>query len=158
MLQNSFKISNNQTINSLFSKYFKPYPENRTDLKRSENTSLSQKDYAFFIYQQKDYKEATINFKYALIDHPNDASIRFYLGVSFLAMANLKEAETQFNIILRSENDQYHEASQWYIALIFLKKNNLKEAKVLFEKLESQGSEFSKRAIELSKEMEKLTH
>ena len=114
----------------LFDKFFEPLaiPKNLDEL------GASQTDIAFRIYHQKDYKEAIVNFKYALIDNPNNNKLNLYLGTSFLKMKDMRQAKRLFANIMDHGKEEYKEIANWYLALTLLKDDKA-SAKILLIQL-----------------------
>ena len=120
--------------------YFKPYPVSET-LKKLSNSSPGQKAYAFRVYQQQDFKEAIVNFKYALIESPNDADIQFYLGICFLAINDYRSAKKQFEKL--REHTDYNSAASWYLGLCNYLNNHKESAFSIFLELSQGHSEYA---------------
>ena len=114
----------------LFNRFFEPLaiPKSLDEL------GTSQTDFAFRIYHQKDYKEAIVNFKYALIDNPNNIELRLYLGISFLKMGDLRQAKKLFANIMDHGKEEYKEIANWYLALTLLDDDKA-SAKILLSQL-----------------------
>jgi len=108
------KVENKDQI--LFNRFFEPLaiPKNLVEL------GNSQTDVAFRIYHQKDYKEAIVNFKYAIIDNQNNNELKLYLGISFLKMGNIRQAEKLFAKIMEHGNKEHKDIAKWYLALTLL--------------------------------------
>ena len=123
----------------LFDKFFEPLaiPKNLDEL------GASQTDIAFRIYYQKDYKEAIVNFKYALLDNPNSNKLKLYLGISFLKMKDIRQAKRLFANIMDHGKEEYKEIANWYLALALLKDDKA-SAKILLSQLFSSKSYGSK--------------
>lgn len=119
----------------LFDKFFKPL----AIPKSLEEMGASQTDFAFRIYHQKDYKEAIVNFKYALIDNPNNDKLKLYLGISFLKMKDMRQAKRLFANIMDHGKEEYKEIANWYLALTLLKDDKA-SAKILLSQLFSSKS------------------
>ena len=123
----------------LFDKFFEPLasPKNLDEL------GASQTDIAFRIYHQKDYKEAIVNFKYALIDNPNNNKLKLYLGISFLKMRDIRQAKRLFANIMDHGKEENIEIANWYLALTLLNEDKA-SAKILLSSLfdsKSYGSQ-----------------
>lgn len=131
----------------LFSNYFRHYPA------ESDLSGYSQKDFAIKVYNQKDYKEAIVNFKYALVDLADDPEIRFYLGVSFLATSDAKEAIKQFEQVLNKDQSNFKDPARWYKALSYLKLNQIESSIEELNKI-NPGSEFYQESLNLLEELE----
>ena len=127
----------------LFDKFFEPLaiPKNLYEL------GASQTDIAFRIYHQKDYKEAIVNFKYALLDNPNNNKLKLYLGISFLKMKDIRQAKRLFANIIDHGKEEYKEIASWYLALALLNEDKA-SAKILLSQLFSSKS-YGSQAKEL---------
>lgn len=127
----------------LFNRFFEPLaiPKSLDEL------GTSQTDFAFRIYYQKDYKEAIVNFKYALIDNPNNIEIKLYLGISFLKMGDLRQAKKLFANIMEHGNEEYKEIAKWYLALTLLNDDKASAKNLLSQLLGSNS--YGSRAKEL---------
>ncbi len=138
----------------LYEQYFNAYPNFEVTVNRSEKTNLSERDYAFFLYDQKDYAEAVVNFKYAIVKNPGDAASKFFLGVSLMITKDHFQAKRQFNAVIEDGNSNYVEAAKWYLALTHLADNKSLQATELFEELASDGYEFKQQSAEILKKID----
>ena len=127
----------------LFDKFFEPL----AIPKSFDELGFSQTDVAYGIYHQKDYKEAIVNFKYALIDNQNNNELNLYLGICFLKTGNVRQAEKLFAKIIEQGNQEHQEIAKWYLALTFLNDNKASSKNLLSQLLTSKN--YGSKAKEL---------
>jgi len=123
----------------LFDRFFEPL----AIPKSLDEMGASQTDIAFRIYHQKNYKEAIVNFKYALIDNPNNNMLKLYLGISFLKIKDIGQAKRLFANIMDHGKEEYKEIANWYLALTLLNEDRA-TTKILLSQLfgsKSYGSQ-----------------
>ncbi len=128
---------------TLFNRFFEPL----AIPKSFDQLGFSQTDVAYGIYHQKDYKEAIVNFKYALIDNPNNNELKLYLGISFLKTGNVRQAEKLLAKIIEQGNEEKQEIAKWYLALLFLKDNKVSSKNLLSQLFASKN--YGSKAKEL---------
>ena len=119
------KIENKEQL--LFNRFFEPL----TISKSLDELGTSQTDIAFRIYSQKDYKEAIVNFKYALLDNQNNIEVKLYLGICFLKMGDLRQAKKLFANIMEHGNEEQKEIAKWYLVLTLLNDDKASVKKLL---------------------------
>lgn len=104
----------------------------KTALKRMLEIGISS-------YNLKDYDQAITQFNNFLevdADNKNNAEVRFYLGVSYLAKDQLKAAKELFNQLIKKDNNHSFRAeAEWYLALTLLKSRELDEAKKMLKSI-----------------------
>lgn len=133
------------SYDSLFTEYFKPYP-NAVPLLRGEESGGTLES-AMAEYESANYGEAlTILKTIATRESKNDTAY-FYAGISSLCL-NDPQAAVSF---LQSVPDRggFAEQKAWYLGLAYLKQNDVDTAKYYFDRLSSKEGRFSQRSIEL---------
>ena len=90
-------------------------------------------------YNLKNYDQAIAEFKNFLevdADNKNNAEVKFYLGVSYLAKDQLEAAKELFNQLIKKDNNHSFRAeAEWYLALTLLKSRELEEAKKMLKNI-----------------------
>jgi tetratricopeptide (TPR) repeat protein len=88
-------------------------------------------------YNLKNYDQAIADFNNFLevdADNKNNAEVKFYLGVSYLAKNQLQAAKELFTQLIKKDNKHSFRAeAEWYLALTLLKSRELDEAKKLLK-------------------------
>jgi tetratricopeptide (TPR) repeat protein len=135
---NSVNQKNQNDLQHVASDYLHAYP---LPAGWNKNPNLSDKYAAFQLYNQRDYKEAIVNFKYTLVNNPEDNEVNFYLGICMLLTNEPRNAIREFNLILNeSENDSLINEAKWYKALALIKLDRIPQAKRLLGELSSEDS------------------
>lgn len=90
-------------------------------------------------YNLKNYDQAIVEFKNLLevdADNKNNAEVKFYLGVAYLAKDQLEAAKELFNQLIKKDNNHSFRAeAEWYLALTLLKSRELEEAKKILKNI-----------------------
>tara|TARA_R110002012_G_scaffold259550_3_gene441140 strand:+ start:29056 stop:29793 length:738 start_codon:yes stop_codon:yes gene_type:complete len=129
---------------ALYAEYFEVYPNVEAPIYRDSSTkdSLTSKDLAFRRYADEDYGMAIEIFE--SIQQPDEGTL-FYLGMSYLAKGNAKQAAAVWEP-LSNEAEDYKTQIQWYLALAWLKLDEEEKAKVIFEELAKSGTAYEERS------------
>lgn len=104
-------------------------------------------------YDKKEYPQAIAIFEEHLQKSPeayDPKSIKFYLGVSYLAMDDITKAKTYFEELVALDKFSRKEDTQWYLALTYIKDKNAAAAKPLLSSL-SQNGKYKEKAENLLK-------
>lgn len=138
ILKKSPEENTTRDYRSLGRQYLKAYP---LPSNWNATPSMSNIYAAYMSYSQKDYSEALVNFKYAIVDNPNDKLPGFYLGICLLITNKPRESIREFNeIIADSENDSLVNAAKWYKSLALLNLERIDQVKRILSELESDES------------------
>lgn len=90
-------------------------------------------------YNLKNYDQAISEFNSFLevdADNKNNAEVKFYLGVSYLAKDQLQAAKDLFSQLIKKDNNHSFRAeAEWYLALTLLKSKELDEAKKMLKSI-----------------------
>lgn len=130
LLGNRNSVSYKVSLEDIESKYLKPWPlPDHWD----ETPGFRTRDVAFHSYSQHDYSEARVNFKYAIVDNPDDNTVRFYLGVCELLTGEALGSIREFNLLLRDEKNEYVEPSKFYKSIALLKLDRNSQARRLLK-------------------------
>lgn len=117
--------SNNQ---QLYERYFRPDPGLPTVMGNSDNYDFYD---AMVNYKQNDYATAIEKWKKLLITKPENDTLNYFIGVSYLAKNNTKSAVPYLEKVTSTasifKNDAYY-----YLGLSYLKEDNIEAAKKNF--------------------------
>lgn len=140
-----------KTDQELFTTYFVPYED--VISVRDGSNGKSSLTTAMTFYNDGNYQEAVANLKAVLSDDPDNSEARFYLGASWLALMNGKEAIPVLQDVISQKNN-YHDQAEWYLALAYLINQDDKDAMHLLERISNERSHtFHDKAKELKMEL-----
>ena len=73
------------------------------------------------LYDQKKYEEAIVQLKLAATEDSDNASLKCYLGIAYLAAGHVQEAKTIFDAIVKNDHSLFKEVAEWNLAMTYLK-------------------------------------
>lgn len=139
-------------LDELFTAYYRPYYNVVDDYKRGNNNINSQGTEGFRFYEQKEYSKAITAFEQKLSKDPNNISVLFYSGLSYLA-TNQTDLSIKHLTPVASSTHQLAEAAEWYLALAYLKNENIPECKDILKRIADQKGAYKERATSLLQEI-----
>jgi len=101
----------------LFQEYFQPY-ENVISERSGKNDNQQQ---GMELYDQKKYEEAIVQLKLAATEDSDNASLKCYLGIAYLATGHAQEAKSTFDEIVKKDHSLFKEVAEWNLAMTYLK-------------------------------------
>jgi tetratricopeptide (TPR) repeat protein len=101
----------------LFQEYFQPY-ENVISERSGKNDNQQK---GMELYDQKKYEEAIVLLKLAIMEDSDNASLKSYLGIAYLAAGHAQEAKTTFDAIVKNDRSLFKEVAEWNLAMTYLK-------------------------------------
>ena len=126
----------------LFAQYFKPDPGLLTPMSTTS-------DYEFYRgmvdYKQGKYELAIERWNPLLMQKPENDTLNFYLGVSYLAQEKNEEAIEYLSKAVNNPNSIFINESWYYLGLIYLDKGNTDDA---IHSLRKSGLENSKLILQ----------
>jgi hypothetical protein len=129
----------------LFDIYYKPF-DAFSPFTRSTNSNETE-SYASAIesYRTGNYQKASIDFTELMQKNQFEASSRFFLGLSQLAINNYDQA---INLLAATANSsgEYTKEARWYLGLAYLKTANKQKATECFMYLASTGGYYRERS------------
>lgn len=129
---------------AIFAEYFEVYPNVVKPQKRSETNQLSLEERAFRSYESLDFELAIELFEKSLVlNQPTE--LKFYLGVSYLAMNDAKQSAEIFKEIVEERN-VFENQALWYLGLCKLLLEEEDEAKNIFTDISKSNSSYKSRA------------
>ncbi|MEQ9374253.1 MAG: hypothetical protein RIG68_03705 [Imperialibacter sp.] len=134
---------------SLFSEYYKPYPNYELTSVRGEQ-NINGREKAYQAYDEGEYEAAITAFGTL---NSLSAPDYFFRGICLIEMNKEALALTDMEQVLRMKDEDYSEAATWYTALIYVKMNDSKSAIPLLESLESGSSEIAANSKKLRSEL-----
>lgn len=133
-----FMFMNQGSANEkLFAKHFKADPGLPTVMSTSNQFEFYD---AMVSYKQENYAEAIEKWEAILPIKPENDTLNFYLGVSYLAEGNIKKASQFFDETLKNSESIFTENAYYFSALAEIKNGNIENAKTLLKKSGSQKS------------------
>ncbi|NOX86531.1 MAG: tetratricopeptide repeat protein [Chlorobi bacterium] len=129
----------------LFSQYFKPDPGLITPMSTTS-------DYEFYRgmvdYKQGKYKPAINRWNRLIEKKPDNDTLNFYLGVSYLAGGNSKKATDFLSKAVKYPNSILINEAWYYLGLAYLKEGNSREAIRSFRKSDLEESKLILKEME----------
>lgn len=131
-------FNSTSATDQLFVEHFTPDPGLPTVMSTSNQFEFYD---AMVNYKQETYTTAIKKWEQILPNKPENDTLNFYLGVSYLAEGNSQKATSFFNKTLQSPESIFHEDATYYTALAFIKSGNIKKAKELLQASTSSKSQ-----------------
>lgn len=98
-------------------------------------------------YNRGDYKNAQTYYAEAVKENPSNVDAIFYGGVSSYINGDMRNAEQNFDILLKKK--AYKDGANWYKANILIKKGETGKAKEILRELTNTNGYYKERAIKL---------
>lgn len=125
----------------IFLKYYQPLSDNYS--RGSVNDAYG---IAVQTFNSKNYNLAFEQFEeIATVDIEN-YSAKLYLGICGIELGRFSKAETQFKLIIESQDPFFIQDAEWYLALLYLKMEDVEKATNIFEEINKKDGMFSKNA------------
>ena len=139
----------------LFAQHFQTY--NLNESLRGRENDKGNFDEAIQKYRSASYEEATAIFQKIAASDSTNITVAFWLAQSSLNQSprNFNLAKIQFQKVINDGNSIYVPASKWHLALIALAQEDLATTKSLLRELESGGGNWSRKAKELSAQLDR---
>ncbi|MEL7146697.1 MAG: tetratricopeptide repeat protein [Bacteroidota bacterium] len=105
-------------------------------------------------YDAGDYASAIASLRAIEIQ---DEMIALYLGISYLATGDTRQARNVLETKVKPSNKVLHDAATWYVALSYLKEKDYEKAQASLDRLiDSKSSDYTKDALKLKQKIDKL--
>ena len=138
------------THEDLYAAYFEPEP-NLFHPEQRGGEELALIDRAFQAYDYENHEQAIRLFE-DLLKERYDASVQFYLGVSYLADENPDKALKALNDFLKNSQDMQNEA-KWFMALAHLKSGEIDKTREQLEVITKTKNSKTSQAVALMKQL-----
>ncbi len=141
--------SGQQDHRRLYAGYFSPYPDLITKKTNSSGYKPDQLllSLAMSYYAHGNYDSAMFVFTNLLEMYPGNDTLRFYLGVTMLALpTDTMNPEEVFSFLIE-KNSAFETQSRWYLALTHLKNGEIDGCREVLGPL-LQGPEFYRKKAE----------
>lgn len=102
-------------------------------------------------YNRGDYKNAQTYYAEAIKENPANVDAIFYGGVSSYINGDMRNAEQNFDILLKKK--AYKDGANWYKANILIKKGENGKAKEILRELTNTNGYYKERAIKLYEDL-----
>ena len=145
-----FGFNSQQSTEELFDSYYTVY--DAPGVTRGEGTQHENWQKAIDYYSAKNFREAKTYFEKAQDEVP-DYQLSFYKSSAFLAMSNIEDALSGFNVVLETDND-YNQQARWYKALSLIKLERIDEAKAILMNIISKESYNHEKAKQILKQLD----
>jgi len=145
-----FSIFFKLNTQSLYSKYYEPYPNVYKPVVRGNSDDQISK--AFMYYENKDFKLAKNEFE-SFLDTEDNPSVVFYYGLTLLELKEFDKAIRQFEDIA-NESFQFEEELLWYSALAYIEiESYIKARRALLALSKLSSSAYHEKAIEILEDL-----
>jgi len=91
------------------------------------------------LYDRKKYEEAIVQLKLAATEDSDNASLKCYPGIAYLAAGHAQEAKTTFDAIVKNDHSLFKEVAEWNLAMTYLKFNDEASLKKTLEGIIQQN-------------------
>lgn len=119
----------------LFAKHFKADPGLPTTMSTSTNYNFYD---AMVNYKREEYSLAISKWEGLLAEKPQNDTLNYFLGVSYLANGNAEKASVFLLEATKNNTSIFTDDAYYYLALAEIKKDNTEAAIELLEKSKSQ--------------------
>lgn len=132
---------------SLFTEYFKPYPNTIPLVRGEESAGLLES--AMVEYESEKYKESLIILQNLLYREPENDNACFYAGISYLCLNDPQSAMGLLQKVVNNKRSDLADQATWYLALAYIKQGNIQAAKISLNDLCSKENDFKEKSIDL---------
>lgn len=129
----------------LYATYFTPDPGLPTVMGNNNNYDFYE---AMVDYKQANYSKAISKWKLLSKAKPNNDTLNYFLGVSYLNINNTEEASTYLNKVTSTQTSVFNSDAHLYYGLIQLKNNQIESAKKHLVKSNSETAKSLLKALE----------
>lgn len=138
----------------LYHENFMPYPP--VTIYRETHRAEFERGffYAMKLYQESRFAEAAEDLELLLEMDPNSATIKFYLGVSYMQVEDYVKSHMLFDQVINGDSF-FAEQATWYKGLSYLAQNETDKAKKTFKVLAKNENPYSAKAKKIIKKLEK---
>jgi TolA-binding protein len=141
-------ISKQNNTTELFTEYYKPYNPDIT--LRSTTLEKNSVQFAYKLYQDKEYGPAFHILDNYLHEHANDLTARFYYGMCALELNKNDIAIYAFRDVIETNNNSpFAEHAEWYLGLTYVKVEKKDSAKIYFNRIIDESGYHSEKASEI---------
>ena len=119
----------------LFAKYYKPDFGMVTAMSATDNFAF---DKAMIDYKSGNYRMAINTWQQMLVQRPGSDTLHYFIGASYLALHNYKQASASFKKVLALKQSPFVQDAYWYLGLSALQLGNSKDASIYISKSDHQ--------------------
>lgn len=120
-----------------FEDYFKPYPDLLS--MRGNEGSMST---AMRFYTLQDYDAAIKEFN-KLVSDSLSHEVLFYQAIAALAINRYPLAETNFEKLLKADDNQYWQQTKWFLGLTYWQSGKIEEAREVLGQIGSDEDQYA---------------
>lgn len=153
LLVGSYWYLNDDSTETLYSKYYQVYPGSVQKSIVRGDTINSLEEQAMQAYEARNYSRAAALITSVIQTKPEDPDWPFYLGISYLELNNFEQAEKYLKISATSPQSMYSKQARWYLALAYIKNNEKAKAKEILNTLKLQTGVYSDKAKQLVEQL-----
>ena len=110
----------------LFAKHFVPDPGLPTTMGTTDNFKFYD---GMVNYKQEDFKTALDKWNPLLEKNPKNDTLRYFIGVAYLANGDDQKAITDLERLLNSEPKSFKNETAFYLGMAYLKLDNIEKAR-----------------------------
>lgn len=136
---------------SLYAANFTPATGLPTTLSYSTDTRFAE---GMVSYKLKEYKDARNNWEPLLTANPENDTLNYYVGVSFLAEEMPVQAISHLSKVDQNENSIFAEDASWYLALAYLLNSQEEPARAILNDLCAEGSAYHGQCLKILEELD----
>lgn len=138
-------ISRNTSQNEIYQRFYTTYQIN--SIARDANLSSDQVfASAMQKFSSKDYPAAQCLFGKVTAADPGNMVGHFYAAVSLQETGNYKKAITEYQAVIRQEDNLFVQQAQWYLALCLLKTDEEEKAYAQFTEIAEKEGYYQDKA------------
>lgn len=145
-----FSLQSSQPA-SLYASYFAPATGLPTTLGYSHNTDFAE---GMVSYKLGEYAEARSYWQPLLEAAPNNDTLNYYVGISYLAEEKPEQAIGHLEKVGQTESSVFSNDAHWYQALAYLLNEQEEEAKAILNELSAEGSAYREQSLKIMEELE----
>ena len=120
---------------------------------RNHEVNTSRNWYRVVSYKLEEYAEARSYWQPLLQAEPDNDTLNYYVGISFLAEEAPAQAISYLEKVAQTESSVFSNDAHWYQALAYLLNEQEEEAKAILNELSAEGSAYRKQSLEILEEL-----
>ncbi|MFH2142120.1 MAG: tetratricopeptide repeat protein [Bacteroidota bacterium] len=132
--------------NEIFNTYYKC--TSSPNLTRSAEKAENDLQSGLLAYDSKRYKESTEILNKVLINKPEDATAKFYLGMTYIETGKYEKAVESLSVLANKDDNFYTDQACWYLALCYIKTDQNQLAVKYLKKLTREKTGYYKTRAE----------
>jgi tetratricopeptide (TPR) repeat protein len=138
-------VSKTPPNEKLFARFYEPYPNVVASLERGA-AAQGEKAAALQLYENSQYKEASVRLRNMLRGNVPDADLLFYAGLTSIQLQEYAQAQAYLQQALRLPAHALTQQATWYLSLVHVKRGQTDQAFPLLKGLAGGNGFYGEKA------------